>query len=356
VELRLFDNNGIGNMTRSDCSILRGLAISSIFLHNYCHLLPTAVIKENEYTFDEFQCIHYIKGLLYNDFLVNTLSFLGHYGVPVFVFLSGYGLVRKYEGKRDNVSPISFIWTHYKKLLSLMIVGFIAYHLIDYLGHSDYDYSLKQVLGQLTFTINMFPNHPISPVPYWYFGLTMEIYIIYRLLLFRKSDIIVLCFAIFCLISQSLFYHNSIVLEWLRYNIFIAGLPLCLGVIYARHELFFSPTKRLAFCLCCIFFIIILVFESYFYLWLFSSIPVILFAISISRLLPEFIANYIKKVGDFSSLLFVIHPTTRMLTLWIGVRYNVYLGLLVYVILTIVVLGIISFIKYNMKSVKQMRS
>ena len=38
------------NLTRSECAILRGIAILGIVLHNYCHWLGP-VVKENEYTF-----------------------------------------------------------------------------------------------------------------------------------------------------------------------------------------------------------------------------------------------------------------------------------------------------------------
>ena len=37
---------------------------------------------------------------------VHLLSFFGHYGVPVFLFLSAYGLVMKYEnGGNDTITP-----------------------------------------------------------------------------------------------------------------------------------------------------------------------------------------------------------------------------------------------------------
>ena len=35
-------------LSRSECNVLRGLAIIGIFLHNYCHWLGP-IVKENEY-------------------------------------------------------------------------------------------------------------------------------------------------------------------------------------------------------------------------------------------------------------------------------------------------------------------
>lgn len=77
---------------------LRGIAILGIMLHNYCHWLGFAV-KENEYTFSAGNAVQFWYKLTSfdHDILIHFFSFLGHYGVPVFLFVSGYGLVMKYE-------------------------------------------------------------------------------------------------------------------------------------------------------------------------------------------------------------------------------------------------------------------
>ena len=93
---------------------LRGIAILGIILHNYCHFLGFAV-KENEYTFTAAKPIMLwdrIMALDHNLF-VHILSFFGHYGVPVFLFISGFGLVRKYEQNlSSHVRTLPFIGVH----------------------------------------------------------------------------------------------------------------------------------------------------------------------------------------------------------------------------------------------------
>ena len=91
------ERNEGGTLTRTECNALRGLAIIGIFLHNYCHWLRP-VVKENEYQY--FQ--HNVDGLYQvlqgqwdELFFFHILSFFGHYGVPVFLFLSAYGLTMK---------------------------------------------------------------------------------------------------------------------------------------------------------------------------------------------------------------------------------------------------------------------
>ena len=85
-------------ISRKETAAMRGIAILAIVLHNYSHWLR-GIIQENEYQFH----VHNVRRLMVElshpswELIVHLLSFFGHYGVPVFVFLSAYGLVRKYE-------------------------------------------------------------------------------------------------------------------------------------------------------------------------------------------------------------------------------------------------------------------
>ena len=68
---------------------MRGLAIIGIFLHNYCHWLGP-IVKENEYTFNAENVTRMNHALVHPDaqLPMHMLAFFGHYGVPVFLFLS----------------------------------------------------------------------------------------------------------------------------------------------------------------------------------------------------------------------------------------------------------------------------
>ena len=132
-------------LTRTECSAMRGLAIIGIFLHNYCHWLGFAV-KENEYTFTMSKASDLMQALAHPDLNlpIHLLSFFGHYGVPVFLFLSAYGLVMKYE-KRGALSPkqtnvVPFLKHHYVKLFKMMIVGFVAFTMVDAITPGSHKY------------------------------------------------------------------------------------------------------------------------------------------------------------------------------------------------------------------------
>ena len=77
-------------MLRRDALALKGITISAIALHNDFHLLPP--IKENEFYFDLQRFFVFLSGLReIAHALQAVVSYLGHFGVQVFIFLSAYG-------------------------------------------------------------------------------------------------------------------------------------------------------------------------------------------------------------------------------------------------------------------------
>lgn len=76
---------------------MRGVAIVFIMLHNLLHLvIPTL---ENEFVFQIERTRFFMNEVFSGgvDVVQDIFSFLGWYGVAVFLFLSGYGLTLKYD-------------------------------------------------------------------------------------------------------------------------------------------------------------------------------------------------------------------------------------------------------------------
>ncbi|WP_298521647.1 acyltransferase family protein, partial [uncultured Prevotella sp.] len=231
-------------LTRTESSALRGLAIIGIFLHNYCHWLGFAV-KENEYTFIISKSSQLIQAIMSPDWNlpIHLLSFFGHYGVPVFLFLSAYGLVMKYEnrgGRKPSAKQtafLPFVSHHYVKLFKMMIVGFVIFTMVDAITPGRHNYQVMDILGQLLMFNNMMPDpdHVIWPGPYWFFGLMMQLYIVYRLLLWRKGDIFPLLLIVICWAMQAFCDPEGDTLNRVRYNFMGGVLPFCAGLLYARR-------------------------------------------------------------------------------------------------------------------------
>src|SRR5512146_540068 len=84
-----------------DVTALKGLAISAIVFHNYFHLINPA--HENEFDFDPMRFRVLLETIVHPSLLIQTLfSFFGHFGVQVFIFLSAYGITKKYWDDRQT--------------------------------------------------------------------------------------------------------------------------------------------------------------------------------------------------------------------------------------------------------------
>ena len=103
---------------------MRGIAILAIVLHNYCHWLGK-MVQENEYQFSERNVRRLMVEVAHPswELITHLISFFGHYGVPIFLFLSAYGLVVKYERKPD-VTVTSHSSTSVIKFKLLLIWDF----------------------------------------------------------------------------------------------------------------------------------------------------------------------------------------------------------------------------------------
>ena len=327
-------------LTRTECSAMRGLAIIGIFLHNYCHWLGFAV-KENEYTFTMSKASNLMQALAQPDLNlpIHLLSFFGHYGVPVFLFLSAYGLVMKYE-KRGALSPkqtnvMPFLKHHYVKLFKMMIVGFVAFTMVDAITPGPHKYHVMDILGQMFMFNNMMPDpdHVIWPGPYWFFGLMMQLYIVYRLLLWRKGDVYALLLIAVCWAMQAFCDPEGDTLNRVRYNFMGGVLPFCAGLLYARHGKQLTHGVRMT--LMVISVVAVFFFSFNFQTWLWAPLFVCTASIGIVKLLPKTVNEWIAWVGTISAAVFVLHPLTRKIFIPISRHGDVYTGLLLYIVASI---------------------
>ena len=349
-------------LTRTECTAMRGIAILGIMLHNYCHFVK-GVAKESEYQFLETRNEYFWQML--NDLdewlPLHLLSYFGHYGVPVFLFLSGFGLVMKYERQTPSDLPkgeegllsarhsppleglgeVSFIRYNYLKLLRLLVVGFVLFLMVDVVTPARFTFRWYNVIAQLLMYINVLPTPDkiIWPGIYWFFGLMMELYIVYRLLLYRRSYWVVVALIAVCWLLQAFCDPAGDTLNRLRYN-FIGGmLPFGLGILGGRwhsqlsgiagrgrifHLLLLLLSVVLTFVMC-------LSFQS----WLWIPVVIIIGTIAMVKAMPGVVLKIFVWFGSISAAMFVAHPIARKFfypTAWRGDPYD---GLILYVLVAI---------------------
>ena len=337
-----------GLLTRAECAALRGLAIIGIFLHNYCHWLGP-VVKENEYTFSQHNVDWLTAVMASPDGLLpaHLVSFFGHYGVPVFLFLSAYGLELKY-GRSLYAPAFRFVAYHWKKLYSMMIVGFVSFTIVDAMTPGRWHYTLTQVVAQLAMVNNLLPDpdHNIWPGPFWFFGLMLQLYVVYRLLLYKRHWAWTAGAMVVCLGVQLAFAPESEALNWYRYNFMGGMLPFGLGLLYARYgnRIILTNLNTLSLLVSVVFcgFMVMWMSASYL-LWSVVPLVVCILCVYVVKLLSQaarrpvgaWLMERLVWMGEISAALFVIHPVLRKVFIPISRHGDIYTGLLLYAIAAI---------------------
>lgn len=325
---------------------MRGIAILGIMLHNYCHWLRMAV-KENEFTFSEANNDRLLDVLAHPDWNlpIHLLSYFGHYGVPVFLFLSGFGLVMKYESSSLNapLSTLNYTKYNYLKLFRMMIIGYVLFVVVDYMTPGSHHYALLDVVAQLLMFNNLLPTPDkiIWPGPFWFFGLMMQLYIVYRLLIYRRHWGIAVALILICWVVQLPFLDQASTLNSLRYNCISGMLPFGLGILAARYGsrlklerltywqwLLIALVGCLLTVACC---------QLSVHSWLWAPVMILVAGIAFIKLMPQPVMNWLVWTGGISAAMFVAHPTLRKILIPISHRGDLYAGLLLYVVATFVV-------------------
>ena len=354
-------------LTRTECTAMRGIAILAIMLHNYCHYVK-GIVKENEYQFFDKRIDGLWESLTSPDeFLpMHLLSFFGHYGVPVFLFLSGYGLVRKYEkesrrqghdsGENSATSPVntfSFLRYHYLKLLRMLIVGFVLFIMVDAVTPGRFPFHWDNVIAQLLMYINVLPEPDkiIWPGIYWFFGLMIQLYIVYRLLLYRRSSWYVVALIAVSWFLQVFCDPDGDTINRLRYN-FIGGmLPFGLGICFGRSlgsevgsqesgvsRILLGQTlpSKVIYCLLTPVSCLLIIAMSFsFHSWLWIPVVIIIGTIAFVKALPAFILKFFVFFGTYSAAIFVAHPIARKLFITVAWQRDAYDGLMLYFVAAI---------------------
>lgn len=327
------------SLTLNDTALLKGFAIAAIVLHNFCHWLPQCVL-ENEYTFHAAQGWKLVGALCSGQHVVlNLFSFFGHYGVPVFLFLSGYGLVRKYEREgAPAVGVWAFMKRHAVKLWRLLALAFVVWIVQDLIVHDGaLTVQWQDVLGLLTFTVNLFPRPHLHQLlgPWWFFSLMMQLYLVYRLLLYRRGLLPLAALTVACVLLQlGVLTWGDEKQEWLnylRYN-FVGGvLPFAAGIAMARYGL------KAGWGLTVVSVLVVLGASFNGVLWTVAPLFVATASLQLTGM-RGWLRRAMEWTGRLSAMIFVVHPIVRSWFIaWARGSEQPYAALAVYMVVTVAV-------------------
>ena len=326
---------------------MKGIAILGIMLHNYCHYVK-GIVRENEFTWQQLKCDRLWEVFQQPDELLpmHLFSFFGHYGVTVFLFLSGFGLVMKYErGSLPEIGVWRFLRYNYLKLFRIFIVGFVLFTMLDATTPGMHRYRVGEVVAMLGMYAN-FLEHParvVWPGPYWYFSVTLQLYILYRLVFYRwRHWGVVVALIVGCWVWQMCYLEDLVTLERLRYNLVGGLLPFGMGVLAARSEKLKVMSEKMRLYLYAVLFMLSILFAFYFSLlspqmWLWVPALAVVGTIAFVKLLPKCAMPSVVWLGTISAAIFVMHPLVRKFFVRPYLVYDQYAGLLLFIVATLVV-------------------
>jgi peptidoglycan/LPS O-acetylase OafA/YrhL len=387
---------------------LRAIAMLGIMLHNFCHWLP-GIVDENEFEFHAGN-FENLQTAIFNpdsSILLHLFSYFGHYGVSVFVFLSGYGIVLKYEqhDKNCNCSVIQYIKYYYLKLLKLLVPGYVImllWRLSDYFKYNDPMINPDHIVAQILMYINFYPNPGdiIYPGPYWFLGMLLQLYLIYRIAIYKRHWCLPVVLMVLCTGIQFFFLPDSSLLIWMKYNFIGSMLPFGLGVLYARHKLQkphdisddgqsrndgsesgeyrqphencspihriregrFSHINRLyqnfpksvLWIELLLSLALVYITGMNMYSWILTPVFAITAGLCFVRILPDCIVNKLKYIGTISAGLFIIHPVVRSGFVYRAQQGDIIYGLSMYLFVSFAGAIVLYFVwKYLLPHIKQ---
>jgi len=165
-----------------DSTILKGLAIVAIVLHNFFHAVSPA--RQNEFRFHPGGLeVFFSEAIHPSHFIQAFSSFFGHFGVQIFIFLSAYGLAKSHW--EDESSWTQFMWGRIKKLYPTFLLIIIPWVFATGVEIGLYRLT-EEVLPSLVATVlgvSTLVGFNLPPVgPWWFIPFIMQFYAIWLLL------------------------------------------------------------------------------------------------------------------------------------------------------------------------------
>ena len=322
--------------TKEDTLLFKGIGILLIVFHNFFHWV-TPYTGENEFDFQLSRVNNFFNGIAGDPLEIINLffSYFGHYGVQIFFFFSGYGLMRAYGNKSLNYS--SFIGSRLKKLYPVYIIAiilFILYNLLVF-GRSMNLIYFRDIFLQLTFLNNFVPGFIFRlNGPWWFYSVIVQLYLVFPLLTsihkkYQQYGLYIIFFI--WIILNAVWYEPLLAAGINPYYTFAGHLPVfVLGLIWARQKQLSLniPVMLLA--------TVIFVLGNYYQVfWYFSQAAVVILLVNMITFWPQ--KAKIKGIGlkttifygSISMYLFAVHGFLRKpIVNWANGSNNAWISIL----------------------------
>lgn len=332
------------DLSKREVTIWKGFAILMVMLNNFYHHLPSVFWIESERRFNVEGTLQFYTMLLHEaDIFAPICSCWGHFGVALFLFLSGYGLVQKHENLSVSVGGgVKFMWHNILKMWKLVAVIIALYwgksffecllagdNVRDALQYMWDSYFLKSVLT-FSFTAGFFRMHTFGGA-WWFLSLMMQCYVCYWAFHKWKNKALLITVTICSVLLQCalIFVGKDQALIWTRWNCFGWLLPFCMGIWAARYEWIPKSWGVTIVALVCF-----VISGLNAYTWVIQSLffIIVCFALPINR--DNAFTKGLYVIGILSPYIFVTHSVIRNQILKLLPSFT---GCLIFIIVALIV-------------------
>lgn len=346
---------------KSGARLYKGMAILMISTHNFMHVFPLP--RQNEFAFKR----DYFDSFLYlmwnepeNSFRV-VASYFGHFGVQIFIFLSAYGLTKKYFNK--TIKYKEFIWTRLIKIYPTFLLAIITWFIFRFFWYSfngtleTADFMLDAILLKIIGVSNFIPGYALKPVgPWWFFPFIIQFYLIYPFII--KSVNIWNEKSLFIISVISL--ATVILLQDVNVNFFYSILPympcFCIGIFMAKYDCKGLSISNYYILVTLIIFILGNIYKPF---WFVSHFTALFLLITLFQVLKSAIekinilTRFFLFAGKISMHIFFVNGFIRTpLIEWAmadGIWYRVIYYFSIYLILTIIISFVLFKIEFRLR-------
>ena len=341
------------DLTPEETTLYKGLAILMIIMHNFFHWLPPG-IGENEQNFHISRVENYLKALGDPAYILQaTFSFLGHYGVQVFLFLSAYGLTKKYAAA--NIRYLSYLKRRIIKIYPPFLFSILIWLVYIALAYGGIPTAVKTLLSnldsllyKLTFVANFIPRELYSVNgPWWFVSLIVQFYVIfpYMLSMFKKYGTLFLLF--FSLGSLLLTDYLQPYVDFPLAGTILPHIPeLSIGIFFASQK---EVSLRYGAIVLIAIIFILSNFDAFFWYFSFSSILILILILFQILVVKSNIAvkNMIFFIGSISMYIFYINGFMRQPWIQSAKHYNTWYGNILICMLFILIVIAVSFVMHR---------
>lgn len=339
--------SGKSLLSKENSLVLRGVAILFIMYHNLLHVDNWGFCTENEMSFVQEKADAFKNVICtWNSSVVfEYVSFLGWIGVPVFVFLTGYGLAAKYPHHAIKTRVI--LGNSYLKLIFLLLPAVLFFFIFD-IKNEAWEDIIKRIIYFSMLTNFDYPNLRVNPGVYWYFSLTFQYYVIF--LCFRKylRPINLLIMSVVSLFLLYILTQADMPRALSIYrHCFPGWFPLfAIGVWFADNLRVVKWIERLSlffvFVLFVVLSVLVILMNNNVILWVLVPIVSLFKFILLGKMLisVRYVNEMFRWIGSCSAFIFVVHPIARQLVYVNSfhiVENGVYVTIACYTLLTFVI-------------------